>query len=173
MGTGYTQAQNVLQPTATRQPWQRMLLRTLQQRGQLAQQAASKLNHSERTVICEAGESWQACSAQLALLTLSSGSSEKELAPKSSPSWPGAPGCHVSGREKCKGKAWNRFQSFYLQPWVFPSSEPLAGQHLGHLYKTAVMEGTPSVPEAPGCTGKQPASSFISCEVAIQHTVLT
>lgn len=40
----------------------------------------------------------------LVLLTLSSAPSEKELAPRFSPSWPGAPGCHVSGREKCKGK---------------------------------------------------------------------
>lgn len=109
-----------------------------------------------------AGE-WQTCSAQLALLTLSSGPSEKELAPRSSPSWPGAPGCHVSGREKCKGKAWNRLQWFCLQPWVFPHPEPLPGQHLGCLHKTAVMEGPPSV------SGKQPASSH-SWEIPTQHS---
>lgn len=49
-------------------------------------------------------------------------------------------------REKRKGKACNRFQLFNLHPWVFPCSEPLAGQHLGHLYKTAGMEGTPVSP---------------------------
>lgn len=53
------------------------------------------------------------------------------------------------------------------------TSEPLAGQHLGRLYKTVVLEGSPSVPEAPGCAGEQPASSFSTWEVATQHTVLT
>lgn len=160
MGTGYIQAPNTLQQKqraspATNLPGAHTSLRTLQQHG-LTQQAAAKFDPLKRTALHKAGKSQEACSAQLAFLTWSSGSSEKELAPRSSPSWPGAPGCHVSGGDKHKGEAWNRLQSFCLQTRVIPSSEPPAGQRLGHLYRPAVMEGTPSAPEAPGCAGQQP-----------------
>lgn len=40
-------------------------------------------------------------------------------------------------------------------------------QHCSH------MEGTPIGPRAAGCAGKQPTSSFTTCEEATQHTVLT
>lgn len=102
-------------------------------------------------------------------LTLSSGPSEKELAPRSSPSWPGAPGCRVSEGEECKGKAWNRCQWFCLQPWVLPHPEPLPGQHLRCPYKTAVMEGPPSVPGPLGCAGSS-QHPLTSWEVATQHS---
>lgn len=59
------------------------------------------------------------------------------------------------------------------RPGGSPAQEPLAGQRFGHLYNTAVMEGTPWVPEAAGCAGKQPTSSFTTCEEATQRTVLT
>lgn len=177
MGTGYTQAPNALQQKqhaspATTLPGAHRSLRTLRQHG-LTQEAAAKFDPLKRTAAHKAGKSREACSAQLAFLTWSSGSSEKESAPRSSPSWPGAPGCHASEGDKHKGEAWNGLHSFCLQTWVIPSSGPPAGQHLGHPYKPAVMEGTPAAPEAPGCAGTQPASSFISCEEATERTVLT
>lgn len=117
-----------LAATATRQPWQHTLLRTLQQHGQLAQQAASKLDPSERTAIREAGERRQACVAQSALLTSFSESSEKELAPRSSPSWPGAPGCHVSERERnVKGRHGTDSSHSTSSPGCFPVQNPLLG----------------------------------------------
>lgn len=134
---------------------------------------AAKLDALKANTKHDVGKRQEACRAQQDSLTWSSGSSEKELAPRSSPSWPGAPGCRVSEGDKREGKAWNTFQSFCLQPWRIPSSGALAGRHSGHLYSTAVMEGTPSVPEAAGCAGKQPTSSFTTCEEATQHTVLT
>lgn len=106
------------------------------------------------------------CSAQPALLTLSYGSSEKELAPRSSPSWPGAPGCHGSEKERnIKGRHGTDSSRSTSQLWVSSHSEPLAGQHHSCLYKTAGMEGTLPAPAAPGCTGEQPTSPFLSCEV--------
>lgn len=66
--------ENKLHPStkcfAMHQPWQCTLLRTLQQHGQLAQQAASKLSPSERTATHGAGESWQACRAPAVLAHL-------------------------------------------------------------------------------------------------------
>lgn len=58
-------------------------------------------------------------------------------------------------------------------PGYSPVQNPLLGNTLVISTRLQGWREPPSVPEAPGCTGQQPASSFISCEVAIQHTVLT
>ena len=110
-----------------------------QQHRQLTQQAAAELDALKGSAKYDVGKSQEARRAQQASLTWSSGSSEKELAPRSSPSWPSAPGCRVSEGDKREGKAWNTFQSFCRQPWRIPSSGALAGQRFGHLYNTAAI----------------------------------
>lgn len=75
----------------------------------------------------------------------------------------GLGGRNVKGIDSSGSIPWNRFQWFCLQPWVFPHPEPLPGQHLGCLHRTAGMEVPPSLREA----AKHPLTSW---EVPTQHS---